>query len=330
MKAEAITLASEGYAIFPLFKSRKLSDGTLLCTCGKTGCDGKHPMVKFSEWSTTDKQKISDFWNRRPHANIGIHLGKSHQFVLDVDGDDGIESLQKLEEKYGELPETRVVSTGRGFHHYFTAWTVKIPSFNTGEIGKGLDVKGNDKNAFVVSPPSIHHSGTRYDYVSRIPAVDAPDWLINLILSSRKTVSLPAGSDLTIKDIEAVLNNRKTFEIPLWKLLTKEELNKLTKDGDNLVGQHPIHGSPSDPREFTISLKHNRWRCWWCESGGGLFELAALLSGLCRCDEFKKDNIIKPLSGSKFTKAVQVCLNRGIDAISLKKHISKGGWSYDN
>jgi hypothetical protein len=53
-------------------------------------------------------------------------------------------------------------------------------------------------------------------------------------------------------------------------------------------------------------------------------ELAAILTGLCKCEEFTKDNLIKPLSGKKFVHAIQAALYLGIDAEELKRHISGG------
>jgi hypothetical protein len=287
----------------------------MLCTCGDVGCDGKHPMVPFSEWATADKEKITDWWTRHPESNIGIHLGKSHAWVLDIDPRSGGDiSFQKMIEQYGELPETRVVRTGSGgFHYYFAAWMEKIGAPKLKDF-PGVDVKGNDKNQYVVAPPSSHYKGGKYEYVNRVTPFDAPYWLLDLL--HKNTAEVKRKPLSPTEQLE-----RANRQVPIHKLLTADQLSQMHREGNFLIGYHPIHKTPDSPREFSINLLTNRWHCWWHNSSGGLLELAAILTGLCQCEEFSKDNIIKPLSGQNFARSITAAHTLGISADDLRKFL---------
>lgn len=320
---EAIKLLSERYTIFPLHTARTLPDGVFLCTCGECGCTGKHPRVLFSNKSASEKEQI-EYWynnNREPAYGIGIHLGKSYNWVLDVDGNEGRQELSEITDKYGELPPTRKILTGGdGDHYYFSGWVDKIHS---GALSENVHIKGNYGNAYVVAPPTLHVSGRRYLYENRCIPTDAPEWLTTLI--NTKCFSSSGGLTLTPEQIQS----RKENEIPITSILSKEQLSSLHKEGNTLRGSHPIHGSKTK-RNFCIDLETNRWFCNREDhhSKGGLFELAAMLSGICGCDDFKsrKDDeiYIKPLTGKKFVRSVQFCIDSGIDTEDLKVHMSGG------
>lgn len=325
---EAKALALEGYYLFPCHTAHKQNDGSILCTCGdpKLKCTGKHPRVPFSKESTNQKDKIGKWFGTpmEPAPGIGIHLGKSHKWVLDIDGTAGMEELKQITDKYGELPNTRVVQSGSGTgrHYYFQAWVDKVHS---GSLSANIHIKGNVGSAYVVAPPTIHHSGNRYSYLNRVEPTDAPEWLLNLI----KTKSVCNGSSSGLTDEQITV--RQKNEVPIIKLLTPEQKARLHREGDRIMGYHPVHPS-ENPREFSLSVIYNRWTCWEHLATGGLLELAAILSGICKCEQFSRtpsDEIrILPLSGRKFTQAIQFCLDCGIPADDLKRHIS-GGKYYD-
>lgn len=323
---EALDLLHEGYFPFPMHVARKLDDGiTYLCTCGKCGtvgdsdekniCKGKHPVVAFSSWNNIEK-----FKTRWENYGIGIHVGKSHCWVLDVDGEQGFSDLKELTDKHGELPETRTVKTGGGgIHYYFAAWVDKISS---GFITDNLHVKGNSGNSYVVAPPSKHHSGNRYEYILRRSPVDAPDWLLKIVKEKKL-------NDERCSMTDEQLQERSKYEIPLFKILNDKQRKYLHHEGTALRGHHPLHGSTTG-RNFTIDLKTNRWFCTRHHSHGGLFELASVFAGICNCEDFSKNTEeedaihIPVLQGKKFIASVQYCLDSGISAEDLKVHISRG------
>jgi putative DNA primase/helicase len=158
--------------------------------CHQSVCDsaGKHPRTKNGVHdASTDEAKVLRWWEIWPEANIGVATGKNAGFfTLDVDPRmGGAESLASLEAKHAKLPWTRTADTGGGgVHHFF-----KCPDFpvknTTGRLGPGLDIKG--EGGAIVVAPSLHTSGKRYTWRNDAPIVDAPEWLLRLLLEAQKS-----------------------------------------------------------------------------------------------------------------------------------------------
>ena len=67
--------------------------------------------------ATTNKEIIMKLWSDYPDANIGIATGEMSEItVLDIDGMQGVEALKEIGFKF---PETYIVQTPRGYHHYY-------------------------------------------------------------------------------------------------------------------------------------------------------------------------------------------------------------------
>jgi P4 family phage/plasmid primase-like protien len=101
-------------------------------------------------------------FKRHPHANLGVHLGKSKLLVFDVDKrNGGFETLAALEAERGVLNPPIVAHTGGGGVHFFyqaRPSPVQLPS----TLGPGVDLLYG--NRFPVLPPSTHASGIRYKW----------------------------------------------------------------------------------------------------------------------------------------------------------------------
>ena len=69
----------------------------------------------------------------------------------------------------------------RGQHFYFRADGAAIRN-SAGKLGPGLDVRG--LGSFVVTPPSVHESGKRYEWLRRAHPVALPDWLREKMLAA--------------------------------------------------------------------------------------------------------------------------------------------------
>lgn len=146
------------------------------CTCSK-GKDcrtpGKHPVARA--WATAPVPKE---WPE--DRNIGVATGDVSGFiVLDVDGPEGMASLDALEDEHGPLPTGPMQLTGSGGRHYL----FKAPATALGnrvKVRPGLDVRAN--GAQIVVAPSLHKSGGRYrwrDFEADLP--DCPDWLLEIM-----------------------------------------------------------------------------------------------------------------------------------------------------
>lgn len=106
--------------------------------------------------ATTDPATVRAWWTREPTYNIGLATG--HRFdVIDVDGEDGTESLLNLDVEGLTPPTVGLVRTPRGFHLYIAP---------TGDgcataVRPGIDYRG--LGGYVVAPPSIvEGSGYRW------------------------------------------------------------------------------------------------------------------------------------------------------------------------
>jgi hypothetical protein len=191
--ATALQLAAKRqFKIFPLHNPRG-SSSEWGCSCGNPKCDrvGKHPRIKnHLNRATSDPTQLINWWAKWQDANIGVVTGKQAGiFVLDEDGAIGAESLLKLEEMHGPLPETLTARTGDGRHLYFQYPDARIKTTN-GKLAPGLDVKG--ENGSCNAPPSVHANGKTYQWVNaETPITVAPDWLLDLLTVE----DVPADAD---------------------------------------------------------------------------------------------------------------------------------------
>lgn len=141
--------------------------------------------------ATTDPAAIRCWWDRWPDANIGLATGQaSGLFVLDLDGPQGEDSIASLVYGYGDLTwfsiSTMEATTGKGRHLYFLTripnregLVVDQPIRSRTRLWPGLDVRGD--GGYVVMPPSIHPSGSRYEWRNPYGPTLPAAWLVDLI-----------------------------------------------------------------------------------------------------------------------------------------------------
>lgn len=131
--------------------------------------------------NTQDPDVIQHWWAEHPGDDVGIETGGVAGFwVLDLDGEEGIDALRWLTNKYGDLPRTPTSrsGSGRGRHHLFQWPGYKVKSRSKWH-GVPIDTKG-DGGQFV-APPSSHKSGNRYEWIihpDECPIAPAPRWLL--------------------------------------------------------------------------------------------------------------------------------------------------------
>ncbi len=190
----AASYAAAGFPVFPLHTPTP--DGG--CSCGRPcGRDaGKHPRTTHGLTdATTHPSMITDWWQRWPEANLAVATGPAAGLiVLDVDAGAGDESIARLEAAHGELSPTWAVETGgSGLHLWYHHTGLPVPS-RVGKLGPGLDVRG--VGGYVVVPPSIHRSGTRYQWgaawhPAKLPLAPLPAWLLTLMTADRNGLMIP-------------------------------------------------------------------------------------------------------------------------------------------
>lgn len=125
------------------------------------------------------EETVAGWWARRPHANIGLVTGRaSNIFVLDVDGLAGKQSLEGR-----PIPLTPRSRTGSGGEHIFFRYPAQVDEIpNRVGFLPGLDIRGG--RGQVVAPPSVHPTGSRYEWIVQPAETDfaePPDWLLSYL-----------------------------------------------------------------------------------------------------------------------------------------------------
>src|SRR5579884_241161 len=183
----ALGLARRGWRVFP---TAHIIDGR--CSCGRReDCDdaGKHPLTANGlRDATADPGKVNKWWGNVPDANVAVATGAaSGVWVLDADGEAGVQEVAELEARYGRLPRTVTVRTGGGGRHYYFAWPAGHAPANAVKLcGLPVDVRG--EGGYAIVPPSRHASGNDYAWeVSPDEAepAQAPEWLLRMVASKR-------------------------------------------------------------------------------------------------------------------------------------------------
>ena len=226
--AAALDYAARGWHVIPLHTVRQRR-----CSCGDPQCEkpGKHPII--TDWTNTatkDPAQIREWWSQWPQANVGILTGeRSGLAVLDVDPRHGGDlALEDFEQTYGPLPDTAVALSGsKGPHHYF-ALNGPLGKFDP---GPGLNLQAD--GAQVVAPPSLHHSGNRYEWEASshpddVPLAPLPDWL-------RAMGEAKAGTPVEGVDLPDVLS-----VVRLQDLQVSHRIKYLIQTGED----------PDDPNRY--------------------------------------------------------------------------------
>lgn len=123
----------------------------------------KIPLV--TEWNDHDfsleQHRVDGF------SGIGTCPGRwaDNVMVFDIDGAKGRESWAKCVEKYGPLPDTYTVTTGRvdgGTHLYYKVPDGLYVKSTASKFTKKVDLRGTRGQA--VLPPTVHRSGKQYQW----------------------------------------------------------------------------------------------------------------------------------------------------------------------
>lgn len=201
----ALAYAARGWPVFPCHTVGR--DGRP-CSCPAVGCSspGKHPRVPGGlRAATTDPGVITRWWTRWPTANIAVRTGAvSGLVVIDVDPPHGGDrTLRHLTDRHGALPADVTVRTGSGGLHLYLAHPgIRIGNDNGRRLGPGIDVRGD--GGYVIAPPSRHHSGATYRWITAGAALPGvPGWMLEQI-RPRAVPRFPApGPDLPADRIGA-------------------------------------------------------------------------------------------------------------------------------
>lgn len=163
MLEQALYYASIGLSVIPV---HGMVDG--VCTCGKKGCSkpGKHPRIKWrlSHEKALTESELKALWKRLPGSNVGIVTGKvSGIAVIDIDGEEGVESLKEVGLSIPDLPPTPTTMTGGGGYHLIYKMPDSTQIKNAVGLLKNVDIRAD--GGMIIAPPSLHKSGVNYTWV---------------------------------------------------------------------------------------------------------------------------------------------------------------------
>jgi len=181
---KALAYAAAGWPVFPCRHQDEFDPET-----GEVLGSVKTPLTPNGLKDATIAGRIIERrWEKHPDALIGGPTGEvMNAFVLDIDVKPGIGSgfdwLDEMEAEYGRLPETARVATVNGGRHYYFTYRKGIK--NRGNLGPLTDIRG--EGGYVILPGSVLADGRKYewhewDQPGIPPIVEAPDWLIDLLL----------------------------------------------------------------------------------------------------------------------------------------------------
>lgn len=188
------------------------------CTCGVGDCTSpaKHPRTRNGlKDASVDPVKIRSWWGRWPDANIGLRTGEAFD-VLDVDGDQGFESVTSLENEHGAAESGPSSETGGGGLH-----RLYQPTGLGNRAGLLNHVDWRGKGGYIVAPPSLHASGQRYEWSAEL-GYDAPirpvdGWLKGLLFPPAPP--RPSGSLTTSQRGDSGKYARKALDAEVGELL---------------------------------------------------------------------------------------------------------------
>jgi hypothetical protein len=163
----ALAYAGHGIPVYPVYWPRPGWGGaSLACSCSRgAACHrpAKHPLVRHGiHDASTDPAQLKDWWQRWPHANLGLATGIIFD-ALDVDGPAGLAALRQLQAADLRLPGPLVATGGGGWHHWFR------PTGLGNRPPRGLaHVDWRGRGGCVLAPPSRHISGRGYRWLVSI------------------------------------------------------------------------------------------------------------------------------------------------------------------
>lgn len=173
----ALSYAAKGWPVFPCRAKEEIDSHTGEVLAPKT------PYTSNGlRGATTNERIIREWWRRTPDAMVGVPTGRAIKaWVLDLDRKpgvgDGHDWLADMEAVHEPLPDTARAKTMGGGTHIFFAYQEGIRS--RGGLGVAVDVRG--EGGYIVAPGSQAATGS-YEWLSEADIVDAPDWLLALVL----------------------------------------------------------------------------------------------------------------------------------------------------
>lgn len=243
-------------------------------------------------------------WSQFPPntpINVGFVTGAVSGDLLVIDFDTEELARYFFKDFNEEIKSTMTVKTSRGYHFYHrascTVQSTSVSFFRAGDFDERGKAKAwqtislKSEGGYVVGPGSTHPSGSTYELISDCPPSIIED-PVSFLESLKKTAKKFAKDHEMSLEPPKMRNPEHTYDLKdyIEKLPSIESListKGYTKNGNELAGSHPFHGSTTG-KNFAINVREQVWHCYRCWSGAGKLGFLAMKYGLADCKQAGK------------------------------------------
>jgi hypothetical protein len=292
---------------------------------GASGEDLKKPFEK--EW-----QKTANYQHDAPklaahRGNYGVCGGFGDLHIIDCDDLGRWEEMGVLP----LIPLTFTIESRPGHRQFYVTCKDHFKSgglydpeeTELNEQGKPGYVHIGDLKAVggqAVGPGCKHPSGATYTVVVDAPIAEVSREHLQSILSRFKTG--PKFNTNHEEDASEAKRRKYAEKDPLDDLRVLDIMppaGATSQSGDELRGDHPVHGS-TNGGNYVINTAKNVWHCMRCKSGGGVALAIAVKHGLISCSDASAGVI----RGDLFKQVLKVAREQGYITGDAKPEEPKG------
>jgi Fe-S-cluster containining protein len=221
--------------------------------------------------------------------DYGIATGFGGLHCFDADDTTTLKQLGVLD----ELPRTFTVKTGNGLHKWYRieGMTKQIKLYHD-DIHLG---EVQSRGQYAVGPGSMHKSGVRYTVIDESPiATITQNELLSILTNHNITFKQHKPQQEEHKEFDRAAA-RSNYDVDILKLCRPEHA---TKEGDEWIGEHPLHGATNSKdrgtsRNFSVNPSKGYWHCFAHDDGGSWVRWLAIELGIRRCGDGRTGKLDK-------------------------------------
>jgi len=238
------------------------------------------------------------------HADAHLQLGLNYGVVCEQDDIRVLDTDNPELTEYAleSLPKTFSVKTGGGGVHFYYKikhMTSKV-ILQKGDIHYG-EIQGPKTQ--VVGPHSIHPNGNKYKILRDLPITEI----------TLEDIKFSLKDFYDIKENKVYEKEKETFD-----LMSVVDTSGLTKNGNELQGSHPVHGSTGG-MNFTVNASKGLWHCFRHNTGGDAWYWLAVKEGVLDCGDCTHGM----LRGDKFIEVKKKAIQQGLIKDDYKNKLTQ-------
>jgi len=239
-------------------------------------CESKSKKPIDAGWTKKgiSAYKINEIFQTPKTVNLGVLGGFGNLVIVDADHQKTVQLIRDY------LPASFATASGsqRGFGHFYFVVDDLPPNAGKVVLDDGDEHLGEiiSFGSFVVCPPSVHPSGSKYHVVQDLPIPHIKSG--DLVGVFRPYASVAKKQDTPRMGVSRQFNKN---------ILDVLDISDFRKTGSDYRGPHPVHGSATGAN-FSVTADGEKWYCFRHGVGGGILEYISMIEGLVRCEEVNK------------------------------------------